>query len=238
MSGALVPFPRFPVTATMRYRVRPRPKQSFHTVLNAGELLDSGGSRESSAAITVEGNAGAEVIAIAFAHPFRAGEISERLELQRTERGLLPARFTRSVQNLEQQEVRREEVDFKDRSWELPPATYPETVVPFLLCWWPFESRPQEFFAWINDRFVARMQFICNGTKPVDVRGQRHEALEVMMFPDINDWVSLGKVLTRMVRPFLPKYWCWYAPQPPHTLLRFEGSYGPPGAPEIILELV
>jgi len=41
-----------------------------------------------------------------------------------------------------------------------------------------------------------------------------------------------------MVYPFVPKYRMWFAPKPPHTVLRFEGPYGPPGAPEIVLELV
>jgi hypothetical protein len=32
----------------------------------------------------------------------------------------------------------------------------------------------------------------------------------------------------------------WFAQRPgkPHDLVRFEGSYGPPGAPEIVLERV
>ena len=60
----------------------------------------------------------------------------------------------------------------------------------------------------------------------------------MVMFPDINDWIHLGKVITRMIRPFVPKYRVWYAPEPPFHMLRFEGPYGPPGAPEVILELL
>ncbi len=60
------------------------------------------------------------------------------------------------------------------------------------------------------------------------------------MYPDLNDWVKLGSLLTRLAKPFLPKYHMWFAAQKngPHHLVRFEGPYGPPGAPEIVLELM
>jgi len=58
------------------------------------------------------------------------------------------------------------------------------------------------------------------------------------MYPDLNDWVKMGTALTKLAKPFLPRYSMWYEPAAPNRLLRFEGSYGPPGAPEIILELV
>jgi hypothetical protein len=60
------------------------------------------------------------------------------------------------------------------------------------------------------------------------------------MYPDINDWVKLGSVVTKLIKPFLPKYHMWFSPRggAAHALVRFEGSYGPPGAPEIVLELL
>jgi hypothetical protein len=57
------------------------------------------------------------------------------------------------------------------------------------------------------------------------------------MYPDLNDWVPLGAVLTRLAKPLLPKYHMWYERKSPYKLARFEGPYGPPGAPELVLEL-
>lgn len=50
--------------------------------------------------------------------------------------------------------------------------------------------------------------------------------------------MHLGKVLTKLARPFVPKYPMWFDPEPPHALLRFEGPFGPPGAPEVVMERV
>ena len=57
------------------------------------------------------------------------------------------------------------------------------------------------------------------------------------MYPDLNDWISLGSVVTRLARPLLPHYDMWFEPFAPYRVLRYEGPYGPPVAPEIVLEL-
>jgi hypothetical protein len=49
--------------------------------------------------------------------------------------------------------------------------------------------------------------------------------------------VKMPSILNKLAKPFLPKYHMWYEAKAPHRLLRFEGPYGPPGAPEIVLEL-
>ena len=57
------------------------------------------------------------------------------------------------------------------------------------------------------------------------------------MYPDLNDWVPMGAMLSTLARPFLPKYHMWFDETSPHRVVRFEGPYGPPGAPEVLLEL-
>jgi hypothetical protein len=49
--------------------------------------------------------------------------------------------------------------------------------------------------------------------------------------------VPLGALLGKLSKPFVPKYRMWYEPEPPFSVLRFEGPYGPPGSIEIVLEL-
>lgn len=36
----------------------------------------------------------------------------------------------------------------------------------------------------------------------------------------------------------MPQYHLWFEPGAPNRIVRFEGPYGPPGAPELIMELV
>ncbi len=44
-------------------------------------------------------------------------------------------------------------------------------------------------------------------------------------------------VLETLAKPLLPKYRMWFEVAKPNRVVRFEGPYGPPGAPEIVLEL-
>ena len=118
-----------------------------------------------------------------------------------------------------------------------------ETLLPFLLRGIPLDGQRRSLYAWICDRFVAKVYYeVAHRERSISVPGGRFDAHEVVMYPDLNDWVKLGSVLTRLAKPFLPKYHMWFAPGPlghkgAHTLVRFEGPYGPPGAPEIVLEL-
>ncbi len=119
----------------------------------------------------------------------------------------------------------------------LPDAVYPEVTLPFLLRWQPFDGKARDLFAWINDRFVARVEYVSKGRTELELGGRTMPAMKMVMYPDFNDWVRLGKVLTKLAHPFIPKYHMWYEAEPPHALLRFEGPFGPPGAPEVLMEL-
>jgi hypothetical protein len=44
-------------------------------------------------------------------------------------------------------------------------------------------------------------------------------------------------VITKLAKPLLPRYDMWFETVPPYRVARFEGPFGPPGAPEIVLEL-
>lgn len=230
-----IPVPTFSVVQERRYRLRPQPKKSFHTVLDAAEMIDPATDRTSMVRIAV---ADTSEIVLRFEHPLKAGRIEEQLRLAQSPAGLATTSFTRSVFTDGNRRVRFEEVEFGDGSLPLPAETYPEVAVPFLVPWDPHDGKERAVFAWVCDRFVARIRYKALGRKKVSVAGRTVECIEFMMYPDINDWVHLGKVITRMIRPFLPKYRIWCAPEPPHHVIKFEGSYGPPGAPEIILELV
>ena len=101
-----------------------------------------------------------------------------------------------------------------------PDGAYPLVALPFLAGWLAIHASAVSLLAWIHDRFVARMYLEATRTK---------KALEVVMYPDLNDWVQLAPAAR-------PLYRMAYELAPPHRLLRFEGPYGPPGAPEIVLE--
>jgi len=229
--------PEFPVDAEQRFKIGPRAKPAYFNVIRAADLLDASSDRLALVGISRVAAAGGSTITLTLEYPLRGGRIEERVMLSEAGDGLQPVELERSVHDKTERRVRHELVDLSDRTIPLPPGTYPEVFLPFLLGWTPFDGKSRSVFAWITDRFIARVRYRSTGRQTIELAGKKAEAVEVVMFPDFNDWVRLGSWLSRLVSPFIPKYRMWYRPEPPHALVKFEGSYGPPGAPEIVLEL-
>lgn len=224
--------PRDALAEEHRYRLSPRERTSFHNVLSADDVIGRDGARTA----LVRSRSEAEAVTLEFEFPLARGLIREELRLRHEAGRLTSDRLVRSVFNADEQRVRHEEIAFGDGTIPLPEAAYPEVALPFLLRWQPFDGKTRDIYAWINDRFVARVEFESQGREEVTLPGGRAPAIKMIMYPDFNDWVRLGKVLTKLARPFIPKYHIWFAAEPPHPVLRFEGPYGPPGAPEIVME--
>jgi hypothetical protein len=214
---------------TARYSVRPREHRVFHTALDASDLFTS---REPASVTWSPASLAVEM-------PVASGHFSETCAFDVTPH-LRPTTFTRSLK-APHGVLREERADLSAGVPKLPEASYPETMLPFLLRGHPLDDERRALHAWICDRFVAKVYYEVHKRRvPVTVPAGRFEATEVVMYPDINDWVKLGSVVTKLIKPFLPKYHMWFSPRggAAHALVRFEGSYGPPGAPEIVLELL
>lgn len=227
----LVPIPA-PAWAgvALRYRTRPRPKRAFHTVLDAADLLVEPSTTEVRLDRQADGGVVLEVHV-----PLKGGFIDDRVEHGP---GLAVKRLERKVSDASGATSRHEIVDFASSTHALPPCTYVEVSAPFLLGAQPFDGNRRSLYAWICDRFVAKVYYEMRGTDYVTVPAGRIKAHEVIMYPDLNDYVKLPSIITKLSKPFLPKYHMWYEVEPPHKLVFFEGPYGPPGAPEIMLELM
>lgn len=227
------PFARGVETAL--YTVRPRPSRSFHTALDASDLFTA-----SEPATLTWSHESDEAVGLTLHMPVLGGHFDEKCTFDLTP-SFRPSRFERVLTANDGRPIREERVDFASALPKLPDATYPETLLPFLLRGQPLDGKRRSLYAWICDRFVAKVYYEV-AHKHVDIRvpAGRFDAHEVVMYPDLNDWVKLGSVLTRLAKPFLPKYHMWFAAQKGglHRLVRFEGPYGPPGAPEIVLELM
>jgi hypothetical protein len=117
------------------------------------------------------------------------------------------------------------------------PNTYPEVLLPLMLGW-PSPQRTRALYSWINDRFVSRVYVETKGETTVQLPGGAQRAIELVLYPDLNDFVRVGSTLARLAKPMMPQYHLWFEPGAPNRILRFEGPYGPPGAPELIMELV
>jgi hypothetical protein len=230
-----IPQPPADFAGTLKFSIRPRDRRTFHTVLDAHKMLAHAIARGARSEITYSREG--DLFVVSMSHPIADGRMKEVVRLVPRSGGLVSHSLSREVFDANGSTVRNEQVpDFRHEQLGLPAPTYPEVALPFLLGWFPLDGQQRSVYAWINDRFIAKVYVEVDGRPTINVGGASMETIEVIMYPDLNDWVHLGAVLTRLVKPFAPKYRMWYARQAPHQLVKFEGPYGPPGAPEVILE--
>lgn len=209
-----------------RYTIKPREKRFFHGALDASDLFIS------NEPATIEYAFDGASSHVSVHMPVRGGRFDEKCTFDQRFR---PAKFERVLTAVDGKSVREERVDFGSSTPTLPDVTYPETMLPFILRGQSLGKDRRSVYAWICDRFVAKIYYeIANAKADVRVPAGHFTATEIVMYPDLNDWVKLGSVLSKLAKPFLPKYHMWFTDR----LVRFEGPYGPPGAPEIVLELV
>jgi len=228
---ALLPLPPPGFDIKTEYRLTPRPKRAFHTILDANKLLDEG-SRGSLAFRHVD----EAHIELATEYEVAAGRIEESFILRKTPRGLQSERLERRMFDTNGKQGRKEEVDF-NANLGVAPNTYPEVLLPLMLGW-PSPQRTRAFYSWINDRFVSRVYVETKGEARLHLPGGTKHAIEMVLYPDLNDFVRVGSTMARLAKPIMPKYHLWFEPGSPNRIVRFEGPYGPPGAPELIMELV
>jgi hypothetical protein len=228
-----IPAPPAGFAGTARYTIKARDKRDYHGVLDAKKILATMDSNESVVRLREEPGA----VVLETDHPMFTGRLREQTRYTRTSAGLVAESLVREITDDDGSIVRRELVPtYLHARIGMPPETYPEVTLPFILGWMPLDGR-KSLYAWINDRFVAKLYVESNGKETITTPIGKRETVKVVMYPDLNDWIALGSVLTRLAKPFIPKYRMWFDAAAPHRLVRFEGPYGPPGAPEILLEL-
>lgn len=219
---------------TLRYRVTPRPSSKFRTLLDPAELFGASGTQSTVRTVVRDGDP--REVELQIEHELRGFSLSERLVCDARGDRLRGRTLTRHLSTSD--EVAREELVAFDRGpIRLPATTYPEVMLPFLMRGQPRDGQRRAAWSWTNDRFVARVYYERRKTVQIVVPAGHFEAELVWMYPDLNDWIALGNVVTRLVKPLIPRYDIWFESRSPYRVLRFEGPYGPPGAPEVVLEL-
>lgn len=222
----------------LKYRVFPRPKHKFKTTLDAHALFGAKtGSGE--ALVRVTTRVEPENVRLTISTELQGVALHEVLDLDRTP-GMVARRLHRTARTAEGLLTREHMVMFQAPPYALPKTTYPEVMTPFLMRGEPrLKKGRRSLYCWTNDGFCARVYYEDRGVKTVHLKdGTSQRAHEVWMYPDLNDWIAMGGAVTRLAKPLLPRYTMWYGTDDLQRLVRFEGPYGPPGAPEVILELI
>ncbi len=233
-------------TETLRYRATARPQSKFKSVLQPKHLFGATGRNS-----TVTTRLHDDELRLDVTHELAGTVLTERLaaivrhgRVRSTSlvRQLGPARDEGHVADDQsdadhERLARHERVRFHPEPLGLPEATYPEVMLPFLMRGQPLDGQRRAVWSWTNDRFMARVYYEVRRTVRVSVPAGTFEAALIWMYPDLNDWIAMGGVVTRLAKPLLPRYDIWIDTSPARRVVRFEGPYGPPGAPEIVLEL-
>lgn len=219
----------------LRYRVFPRPKHKFKTTLDATALF-AGGAGETQVLVTTRLEPAN--VRLTVSSELQGVALCDVLDLDRTP-GMVARRLYRTARTAEGVLTREHTVLFQAPPYVLPKTTYPEVLTPFLMRGQPRQKGRRSLYCWTNDGFCARVYYEDRGVKSVRLKdGSSQRAHEVWMYPDLNDWIAMGGAVTRLAKPMLPRYTMWYGTDELQRLVRFEGPYGPPGAPEVILELI
>ena len=92
--------------------------------------------------------------------------------------------------------------------------------------WQPYDGQRRSVHAWMVDRFVSRVYCDWVGRGTTTVPAGRFATTEMVMYPDLNDWVPLPAMLTTLAKPFLPKYRMWFEAAPPYRLVRRSSTSG------------
>lgn len=222
-------------TEVLRYRVFPRPKPKFKTTIDPRDLFGPSGESE----VQVETRRGPTEVELRIAIDLAGSTLTDVLTLDLSP-GMVARHLHRQVRGPDGAMVRDHQAAFRAPPYKLPLTTYPEVMSPFLMRGQPKTDKVRRsLYCWTNDGFCARVYYENRGLKSVTLRdGTRAKGHEVWMYPDLNDWIAMGKALTRLAKPLLPRYTMWFEPDELQRLLRFEGPYGPPGAPEVVVELL
>lgn len=217
---------------TCRYRLTPRVRPAFHTILDARRLFSDGATTVVKTRVAERATEGE--IALVLDVRLETSHFAFHDRFEAVWRGGIVAKsLERSVGH-----SRKEYVDFASGPYPFPLATYPDVLLPFLMRGQPRDGERRALHSWTCDRFCARVYYESRGKVTLEVPAGRFETSHVVMYPDLNDWVALGSVLTRLAKPLLPRYEMWFENEKPHRVVRYEGAFGPPGAPEIVLELL
>lgn len=213
------------------YRVLARPKSKFKTVVDAKALFGDGGARLELVTRVREPVTSEVALDLRATMRLPHAVIDDHLTCI-WESGLRASKLVRRA------EGRDQTIDFVASPFALPRTAYPEVLLPFLMRGQPRDDKRRACYAWTSDLFCARVYYETRGAVRITAPAGTIEAHEVWMYPDLNDWVALGNVLTTLAKPLLPRYTSWFEVAPPHRVVRFEGPFGPPGAPEIVVELM
>jgi len=151
---------------------------------------------------------------------------------------LKPRSFVARDVNQDGRTIREMRAFFDDPTVQYPEGTFPVFSAVQAMRGACFEKGTGvEFTLWIAPTEIFRMFVTIKDIESIEVPLGTIRCYLLEMKPDIRTILPVSNLLAKLIQPFLPEYRFWFATEPSHFLVRFEGALGGAGAVKHIVEL-
>ncbi len=132
------------------------------------------------------------------------------------------------------------ELNFDDLGSTYPPEdTYALEVRTFLFRGLDMTKKSKFHYNWWASEMAIIPRYIkTKKTKEITITAGTFNCYQIELFIDIGGFVNRGDYLNKIINPFLPDFIMYFDVNPPHYFVHYKGSVGPPGSPEVNMDLV
>lgn len=83
---------------------------------------------------------------------------------------------------------------------------------------------------WFSSHFTPwRMDILVMGREQVTVPAGTFDCWKVRVEPNLESILHKWAWIARLLKPFIPNFYYWFAVKPPFPVIKFEGTFGPVG---------
>ncbi len=188
----------------------------------------------------VQGPDGEKVIMIGESIDRDVGSFIVTIEFKEKDGRLQQIRSLKEIIKFSGEKVLVHDVDFEGLGKTIPEDSYTGEIMTFLFK--GLNMTPKSKFSyhwWASDRSVFPMHLKVKKPKEITTSSGTHRCYPIELSPmNIAEFLNKGDYLNTIITPFLPDTIMYFDANPPHHFVYYKGSFGPPGSPEVVLELV
>jgi hypothetical protein len=152
---------------------------------------------------------------------------------------LKPISYNRLRRSPRGKPIERWEFHFDNPSWNYTDDTYCMSAVSLVFRSFIAQgSKESSFHLWMSDRSVVRMRLKRIHKERIRIALGEFTCVKIRMVLDVQSVMPVGKILALLVQPFMPEFYFWLWEEEPYPVLKAEGALGPPGAPQMLMEVV
>ncbi len=152
---------------------------------------------------------------------------------------LRQTRLVREITKFSGEKALTYELNFDNLSKAYPEDTYALEVRTFLFRGLDMTRKSKfRYNWWTSEKAVVPWYIKPKSIRKIAVPAGTFNCYEIEMYIDIAGFVNRGGYLNKIVNPFMPDFSMYFDVTPPHHFVHYKGPIGPPGSPEVNLDLI